>query len=59
MGNHLEQAVDNFIDFHYGNKESVVDTEINYLAFFEKTESFKQLLVEECKFLKTGLRTVH
>lgn len=57
MGKHLENAVDNFIDYHYEKKESVDDTEISYLAFFDKTDGFKKLLVEECKFLKTRITT--
>lgn len=50
LGKYLEKAVDKFIDSNYGNKLSVNDEEIDYLAFFDTTEKMKQLLVGECKF---------
>jgi len=55
----LEKAVDNFIDSnYYGNKISENDSNKTYLAFFGTSEEMKQLLVEECKLLRSIIKKI-
>ncbi|VVC40847.1 Hypothetical protein CINCED_3A004867 [Cinara cedri] len=53
MGKYLEEAVYKFIDSNYHENKTYVDSkQINYLAFFGKTEEMKELLVKEYHALK-------